>query len=78
MPNLEDSPLAFCDYRTVDKMDLVASDRVVPTRAGEVYYVKYNPKQEWYWLEHMSPNEPLMMIMYDSNAGYNAQCKYPT
>jgi hypothetical protein len=47
LPVLEDRPLAFCDYRSVDKQDLVACDRVIPTRAGEIYYIRYNPNQRW-------------------------------
>ena len=47
MNGLEDNPLAFCDFRTVNKNDLVAADRIIPTRVGEVYYLKPNPQQNW-------------------------------
>jgi len=44
----EDNPLAVCDYRTVNaETDLIACDRVVPERAGEVYYIHQNDNQQW-------------------------------
>ncbi|TVY78522.1 Aspirochlorine biosynthesis protein N [Lachnellula suecica] len=67
VPVLEDNPLAVCDSRSVDMADLVPADRIIPTRAGEVYYGRYNPSQKWYWLDKMTPEEPYMMIMYDSH-----------
>lgn len=47
LPILEDRPLALCDSHSVDPSDLVASDRIIPDRVGEVYYLKYNPKHQW-------------------------------
>lgn len=46
-PICEDSPLAFCDYRSVDSQDLIPSDRIIPERAGEVYYLFHNKSQRW-------------------------------
>ncbi|KAF2759931.1 hypothetical protein EJ05DRAFT_509607 [Pseudovirgaria hyperparasitica] len=73
LPILEDMPLAYCDYRTVDKNDLIACDRVIPTRVGENYYLRYNPAQQWYWLEHMTPEEPVLFVSYDSAPGDQAR-----
>jgi len=72
-PVAQDSPLALCDFRTVQSDDLVPADRVIPGRAGEVYYVKYNESQEWYWLEEQKPDEPMMFIMYDTKSGNQAR-----
>lgn len=47
LPRIEDSPVAICDYRGADKDDLIACDRVIPTRAGEVYYLRYDLQQRW-------------------------------
>ncbi|PGH12273.1 hypothetical protein AJ80_06787 [Polytolypa hystricis UAMH7299] len=47
LPTIEDCPLAVCDFRSIDKDDLIACDRVIPTRAGEVYYLRYNSGQRW-------------------------------
>src|SRR5438034_10750993 len=48
LPVLEDQPLALCDSRSVDATDLMATDRLIPDRVGEVYYLKYNPKHQWF------------------------------
>lgn len=63
---LEDRPLALCDSRTVAPHDLIAADRVLPDRAGEVYYLHYNPEQQWYWLENQTNAEPFIFLMYDT------------
>ena len=44
---LEDRPLALCDSRTVTPSDLIACDRIIPDRVGEVYYLKHNPEHKW-------------------------------
>ena len=48
LPKLEDNPLAFCDYRSVDRSDLVACDRVYPEYSREVYYLHYSNIHKWY------------------------------
>jgi hypothetical protein len=48
VPTLEDRPLALCDSRSVEPKDLVAADRIIPDRVGEVYYLTHNPKHKWY------------------------------
>lgn len=63
---IEDSPLAFCDPRTLSEEDLVAADRVAPEYAGEIYYVMSNPKQRWYWLSHQKPEEVAVFLSFDS------------
>jgi len=70
---LEDNPLALCDFQSIDKEDLIACDRVIPIRAGEVYYLRHNPKQQWYWMEFMTSEEPFLFIMYDSAPGDQAR-----
>ena len=76
LPILEDNPLAVCDARSVDPKDLVPADRVIPTRHGEVYYMHYNEGQKWCWLEKMKPEEPLVMLMYDTrNESQVAKCE---
>lgn len=47
VPVLEDRPLALCDSRSVDPDDLVPTDRIIPDRTGEVYYMTYNPNHKW-------------------------------
>ncbi|PVH74990.1 hypothetical protein DL98DRAFT_602785 [Cadophora sp. DSE1049] len=63
---VEDYPLTVCDGRTVDSKDIVPADRVFPGYHGEVYQVKYSPKQEWLWCEHQTSSEPFAVLMYDT------------
>jgi hypothetical protein len=44
---LEDRPLALCDSSTVAPDDLIPSDRILPDRVGEVYYLRQNAEQQW-------------------------------
>jgi hypothetical protein len=62
LPVLEDRPLALCDSRSVVPEDLIAADRIVPDRVGEVYYLTYNPSHKWYstmvtWVSMMEAKE---------------------
>jgi hypothetical protein len=68
LPKLDDRPLAFCDYQTVDKNDLVATDQIYSTLRTDLYYLKHNKRQEWYWLSHQTPEEVVVMLMYDTRA----------
>ncbi|KAH7397972.1 hypothetical protein BKA64DRAFT_54138 [Cadophora sp. MPI-SDFR-AT-0126] len=63
---IRDSPLALCDPRSVSKDDLLEADRVSPFYAGEIYYLKYNPDQTWYWLSEQQPNEVTLFVTFDS------------
>jgi len=73
VPTLEDRPLALCDSRSVEPKDLVAADRIIPDRVGEVYYLTHNPKHRWYWLEKQTPAEPFVFVMYDTKNGDHAR-----
>ena len=63
---VRDMPLAVCDATTVAADDLVASDLIYPDRRGETYQVRYNPAHRWYWLPEMTPDEALLLKVYDS------------
>jgi hypothetical protein len=73
LPVAEDRPLALCNSRSVNPSDLVESDRVIPNKSGEVYYLKYNPQHEWYWLSEQSPSEPFVFVMYDTKDGEHSR-----
>ncbi|KAL5323981.1 hypothetical protein ACEPPN_008524 [Leptodophora sp. 'Broadleaf-Isolate-01'] len=73
IPQLEDRPLALCDSRSVNPEDLVAADRIIPDRVGEVYYLTYNPNHQWFWLEKQTPSEPYAFVMYDTKGGDHAR-----
>lgn len=73
LPVVEDKPLTFLDYFSIDKDDLIAVDRVTPFQAGEVYMVKYSANQRWYWLSKMKSSELLVMLTYDTTPGDGAK-----
>ncbi|KAL8950294.1 MAG: hypothetical protein Q9222_003660 [Ikaeria aurantiellina] len=73
VPELEDRPLALCDYQSIDREDLIEADRVFPDRVGEVYYLRYNQRQRWFWLEHQGLDELFLFTMYDTMAGNQAK-----
>ncbi|EPS38830.1 hypothetical protein H072_7421 [Dactylellina haptotyla CBS 200.50] len=63
---LKDSPLAFCDARTVNGVDLVPSDLIFPGYRGEKFDIMYNDTQKWFYLSDMNENEVLLMKQFDS------------
>lgn len=72
---MEDSPLAFCDYKSIDSSDLIAADRVSEQYAGEVYYLRYNQGQQWHWFSNQTPDEIALFLSYDSHP-QGPKCKY--
>ncbi|KAJ4263559.1 hypothetical protein NW762_006378 [Fusarium torreyae] len=74
IPRLEDNPLAVCDFRSVDPNDLIVSDRVLPNEYWTMYFFKHNPGQRWHYLSEQTPDELMLMLMYDTKAG-GARCK---
>jgi len=80
---LEDRPLAFCDSRSIDKEDLMPTDRILPDRVGEVYYLQYNPHQQWcarspscsqpqlivgrFWIDRQRNDEMAIFLAYDTD-----------
>ena len=73
LPVLEDRPLALCDARTVEPDDLIAADRILPDRVGEVYYLRHNKRQRWCWLEKQTSSEVFVFVMYDTMGGDQAR-----
>jgi hypothetical protein len=63
---LRDEPLAVCDARTVSPEDLVVSALIYPDRRGEVYRLRFNPAQVWYYFPDMSRDEVLLFKSYES------------
>ena len=66
--SIQDCPLAFCDAQTINEDDLLATDRVAPDLVFELYSVKYNPRQKWYWLSGQTPEEVAMFVQFDSDS----------
>ncbi|CAN7375176.1 CmcJ/NvfI family oxidoreductase [Paraburkholderia terricola] len=63
---VQSSPLALCDSRSIALNDLVASDLVYPDKVGETYALVFNPRHRWYYFPHMTPEEFLLLKIYDS------------
>ncbi|KPM44430.1 hypothetical protein AK830_g2081 [Neonectria ditissima] len=74
LPEISDQPLAVCDFRSTEARDVVASDRVRPDKTGEIFHLHFNPDHKWYYLDAMTPQEPWMLVSYDSMAGQHARC----
>jgi hypothetical protein len=63
---VEDNPLAICNPFSVKLNDLLAIDRVSRDWVGEIYYLKYNPGQQWWWLSKQTRQEILVFTTFDS------------
>jgi hypothetical protein len=63
---VQSSPLALCDSRSIALNDLLASDLVYPDKVGETYALVFNPRHRWYYFPDMTPDEFLLLKIYDS------------
>jgi hypothetical protein len=53
-----DTPLALCDYRSVDyEKDLTPVALIYETLEGETFGVKYNPNHRWKYVSGVRPDE---------------------
>ncbi|KIW94547.1 uncharacterized protein Z519_04523 [Cladophialophora bantiana CBS 173.52] len=71
-------PLAVCDARTVEDSDLVGvTAHTPPPESGsvegvskgnnfETWLVKANPAHRWYYKSHMTPQDVLLLKIFDS------------
>lgn len=75
VPIIQDHPLAVCDVRSVDPEKLLPCDRVLGGRLGENYLLQYHKGQKWHWLDGQTPDEPLLFLSWDSEAGEGTRCK---
>ncbi|KAM5361676.1 hypothetical protein ACJZ2D_012953 [Fusarium nematophilum] len=73
LPECQDRPLAMCDFASIDPSDLVTTDEIYPTWNQEIYHLKYNKDQRWYWLPNQRANEPFLFMTFDSHSGSNAR-----
>jgi hypothetical protein len=63
---VQDTPLAVCDARSIQKQDLVAINLLYEDRVGENYNFAYNPAHRWYYVPDMQADEALLLKCYDS------------
>jgi len=64
-----DWPLALCDARSVAPEDLAETDIEYPGRRGEIYHLRYNPQQRWYYVPAMQLDEALLIKCADTRTG---------
>jgi hypothetical protein len=55
----------------------VAADRISAGQEyiGEIYYVKHNEHQKWYYLSLQSPEELSVFVSFDSERDFGPACK---
>ena len=76
-----DNPLAVCEAGSVAPADLVATDihhfgeddLKTPRHSGQIYSVRHNPAQRWFYVSAMRPDEFLLLKGYDSKADGRAR-----
>jgi hypothetical protein len=59
-------PLAVCDAASLERRDLVPSERRYPDRVGEIYVVTYSPRHRWFYFPRMERDEVLLIKCFDS------------
>ncbi|PVH78154.1 hypothetical protein DL98DRAFT_422606 [Cadophora sp. DSE1049] len=65
----QDSPLALCDYRSLNPdKDLVSADIIFPHYRDEAYEVLYNPNQRWFYKKGMEWDDVILFKLGDSKA----------
>ena len=62
------SPLAFCDATTIKPSELMPTDIHFPDtdHIGEIYALRKNPEQAWYYFSEMTHDETVLIKGYDS------------
>jgi hypothetical protein len=70
---VENWPLALCDARSIAPDDLVPSDLVYPDKVGETYSFRYNPDHRWFYYPRLSPDEVLLLKIFDSRTDGTAR-----
>ena len=66
-------PLALCDARSIDASDLVPTDLVYADKVGETYSFVHNAKHRWFYFPELSPEEVLLLKIFDSKTDGTAR-----
>ena len=66
---VEETPLAFCDARTLQQRDFIETSLEYGDRTGEVYSLRFNPDHRWYYYPSMGAHEAMLLKCYDSKVG---------
>lgn len=71
---VEDYPLAFCDARSLDREDLIDTERRAPNHIGQIQLAVHAPAQRWFYFSAMRPPEVLLFKTFDSRDGGITPC----
>ncbi|CAG8069228.1 unnamed protein product [Penicillium salamii] len=71
---VEDFPLAVCDPASMNENEFVRCDQIMRTYIGETIFPLYNSTDKWYFLSNHSPDELLLLKIYDSASDVKANC----
>jgi len=63
---VETTPLAMCDARSIADRDLIPVERRAKDRIGEMQQAIFSPDHRWYWFSRMDRNEALIFKTFDS------------
>lgn len=66
-------PLGVASAQSVPDSDLVGAALIYPTRKGETYTVKPNPKHEWFYKYAQRPDEVTLIKCFDSKTDGRAR-----
>lgn len=66
---VEDYPLALCDARSIDRLDLIDTERRARNHVGEIQLAVHSAGQHWYYFSAMRPPEVLLFKTFDSLDG---------
>ncbi|KAK3364553.1 hypothetical protein B0T25DRAFT_598826 [Lasiosphaeria hispida] len=66
--HVQDTPLALCDARTVNREDLVPMDIVYPHFADEVYEVRHNKSHRWFYNKQMKTGDVAIFKLHDTHS----------
>jgi len=74
VPEITSAPLALCSRSTIQKLDLIAVDKVHPDHVEEGIYAQFAPTQRWYWLSQQTFEEVTLFLAWDSDEGDEVLC----
>lgn len=63
---VEETPLAFCDAKSMRQEDLVETTLEYADRSGEIYSLRFSPDHRWYYYPAMEAGEAMLLKCYDS------------
>lgn len=66
-PPPQDSALGLCDGSSISDDDLVATPYSRDGSAAELWLLRHNPHQRWYYFPEMEQDEVILFKGYDSN-----------